>query len=477
MPGRPLTISLNANQSKKFVCLLPDDTTNCKAFILKEARNKFRIKGLSHVFVQGGAELHDEEAIRYDNSSFFVSKGEAYVGRTAAPSNTNQRGEIRIIADKSFIDDKAISQLKAVASLPGVHLACGMPDLHPGDRFPVGCVIVADGVYPALIGSDIGCGIGLYELSSLSRSAANPSKLAGLLRGLDEPWDGSASQWLSHYGLPSRPELETSLGSVGLGNHFAEICTVERIVDEGLAQKSRIKSSAMYLLVHTGSRGLGSSILANVTRAESNPYFSEQSSSFNSYLDEHDYAIKWAVSNRDLVARRIQHCLFAPGTTDSELDKLDKILDVTHNSVSRSVLLIGGEKKDVWIHRKGAAPADRGATPCPGSRGDFSWLLEPVGDGHENAHSLAHGAGRRHPRQVLHTIANKYTKSSLTTTTLGSEVVCTDSDLLVEEMPEAYKSIQCVVDDMTDKGICRGIAVLRPVVSYKVREGGQRNKK
>jgi release factor H-coupled RctB family protein len=60
----------------------------------------------------------------------------------------------------------------------------------------------------------------------------------------------------------------------------------------------------------------------------------------------------------------------------------------------------------------------------------------------------------------------------LTTTSLGSEVVCTDSDLLVEEMPEAYKDVGCVVDDMEDNGICRGIVVLRPVVTYKIREAG-----
>ena len=90
------------------------------------------------------------------------------------------------------------------------------------------------------------------------------------------------------------------------------------------------------------------------------------------------------------------------------------------------------------------------------------------------ARSLAHGAGRRHGRNVLHQSGSKLPKSSLTTTALGSEVVCTDPDLLIEERPEAYKDVQCVVDDMTEKDICKGVVVLRPFVTYKVRENGQR---
>jgi release factor H-coupled RctB family protein len=171
---------------------------------------------------------------------------------------------------------------------------------------------------------------------------------------------------------------------------------------------------------------------------------------------------------------------------------LRKLVDVTHNSVAKHALIIGDGMKDLWVHRKGAAPADKGVVPCPGSRGDFSWLLEPTGDGQHNgelsqvlrlfpsitlhiaAISLAHGAGRRHGRQALRKSGTMLSKSDLTKTGLGSEVVCTDTDLLLEERPEAYKDVGCVVDDMEDNGICRGVAILRPVVTYKIREEGRR---
>ena len=91
------------------------------------------------------------------------------------------------------------------------------------------------------------------------------------------------------------------------------------------------------------------------------------------------------------------------------------------------------------------------------------------------AHSLAHGAGRRYARAALH-LGSKPSKSSLTTTSLGSEVICTDTDLLIEEIPEAYKDVGCVVDDMEEHGICKGIVVLRPVVTYKIREAAEGRK-
>ena len=64
----------------------------------------------------------------------WVGKGETYAGPPAMPSHPDGSEEARIIANKSFIDDKAIRQLRFVRGLPGVKVAVGMPDLHPGNR-------------------------------------------------------------------------------------------------------------------------------------------------------------------------------------------------------------------------------------------------------------------------------------------------------------------------------------------------------
>jgi len=62
-----------------------------------------------------------------------------------------------MLARKSYIDPLAVTQLEKTSMLPGIDLAVGMPDLHPGGKFPIGCVFATTGIiYPALIGGDIG---------------------------------------------------------------------------------------------------------------------------------------------------------------------------------------------------------------------------------------------------------------------------------------------------------------------------------
>jgi release factor H-coupled RctB family protein len=52
---------------------------------------------------------------------------------------------------------------------------------------------------------------------------------------------------------------------------------------------------------------------------------------------------------------------------------------------------------------------------------------------------------------------------------LGGIVVCEDEDLIFEEAPSAYKDVDAVVQDLVDEGLARVIAVMNPVVTYKVR--------
>jgi release factor H-coupled RctB family protein len=70
-------------------------------------------------------------------------------------------GRVRLLASKrNWIEGEAVSQLKKTAELPGVRLAVGLPDLHPGRGHPVGAAFVTEGgVYPQLVGNDVGCGM------------------------------------------------------------------------------------------------------------------------------------------------------------------------------------------------------------------------------------------------------------------------------------------------------------------------------
>lgn len=159
MPSSALTVTLNYDHNKKFALVLtPATRFGGRDVILREARNKFRVKGLSCVFLRGGTVLNDDATVLESISQVWVGKGEPYSGPpNPEPTRGSQRGEIRIIrhtffltariissysaclfSGKSFIDNSAIKQLEFVGALSGVRLAIGMPDLHPGNRFPIG---------------------------------------------------------------------------------------------------------------------------------------------------------------------------------------------------------------------------------------------------------------------------------------------------------------------------------------------------
>ena len=137
MPPRTITIVLNVNQTKRSTLVLRSLDASPGEVILREARNKFRVKGLCHVFLQGGGLLQSDADLGKMPwvTEVWVGKGESYAGPPAIKSHSGGSGEVRIIANKSFIDDKAIKQLQFVGGLPGVKVAVGMPDLHPGNRY------------------------------------------------------------------------------------------------------------------------------------------------------------------------------------------------------------------------------------------------------------------------------------------------------------------------------------------------------
>ena len=78
-----------------------------------------------------------------------------------------------------------------------------MPDLHPGKYGPVGCSILADRIHPQLVGSDIGCGMGLFQLDLAVRKL-RVDKAAGRLRALDLPWDGNVAGAMAELPIDGR---------------------------------------------------------------------------------------------------------------------------------------------------------------------------------------------------------------------------------------------------------------------------------
>ena len=69
-----------------------------------------------------------------------------------------------ISSENNWLEGEAIRQLEMTASFEGMQHVVGMPDLHPGKGIPVGAAYLTENIfYPHLVGSDIGCGIGLWK--------------------------------------------------------------------------------------------------------------------------------------------------------------------------------------------------------------------------------------------------------------------------------------------------------------------------
>jgi release factor H-coupled RctB family protein len=363
---------------------------------------------------------------------------------------------ILIASDKSWIEGDAIRQLEKTAELEGILSAVGLPDLHPGKGGPVGAAFLSKKfIYPYIIGNDVGCGMGLFNTTLKARKVKR-DKWVKRLRGLDEPWRGDARGWLLQNGL-DLIDHAPACGTIGGGNHFAELQMVETVYDASALEAMGIDKANVLLLVHSGSRGLGNELLRRHTDKFNAGGLSEESLDAKRYLVSHDSALLWARANRLLIARRFLEALNVG---------YEPILDACHNSLTRMEI----EGETCWLHRKGAAPSDKGPIVVPGSRGALSYLVDPVGDMKQNLWSLAHGAGRKWNRKsTRQRLKTKYSAKALTQTVLGSAVICEDRDLLYEEAPEAYKNIESVIADMLQLGLIKVLATLRPLITYKMR--------
>lgn len=355
--------------------------------------------------------------------------------------------------DPARFDPIALDQLDATARLEGMGRVVGLPDLHAGNGIAVGAAFWSpDRIWPHLVGSDIGCGMALWE-TSLTVRKFRVGQVDRRLQGLDEPWDGPVEQTLVSAGLPA-DLANPGLGTIGGGNHFVEFLRLEEVVDPERFANLNLAEDRVWMMVHSGSRGLGQAILQDQTERTGKSGLLADSPEARAYLLRHDQAVAWAVVNRKVIADRFLNAVGLSGRC---------CLDIVHNCVCGHR---GG-----WLHRKGAAPADRGLVVIPGSRGDFSYLVEPVAERAEEAlSSLAHGAGRKWSRNDAHArLSRRYRVADLQRTKLSSHVICEDRRLIFEEAPEAYKDIAGVIGDLEAAGLVRVIARLRPLLSYKTR--------
>ena len=373
--------------------------------------------------------------------------------------NLTQQATVKILANhKVWLEDNAIQQLHTTAQLPHIQAAVGLPDLHAGRGYPIGAAFFSSQhFYPALVGGDIGCGMALWQ-TDLLRHKVSGSKLAKQLGNIDGSMEGDDLQAAysdlsaldtAHLPLPAA-ELAASLGTIGGGNHFAELLQIDTVY----AAAANLDNACAYLLVHSGSRGLGGAILRQHVDAHGHAGLQAASIEATAYLAQHDAALAYAKLNREWIARR----MLAVWKTQARC-----LLDVSHNHVLPANI---GDHSGFFFFFC-ATPSDQGWVMIPGSRGDYSYLVAPT-DNSDYLLSLAHGAGRKWARQDCYgRLAAKYTAQDLHQTQFGSTVICGDKGLLFEEAPAAYKNIDAVVMTLVEAGLCQLIARFKPMLTYK----------
>lgn len=403
------------------------------------------------------------------------------------PDNT------RLIAnDKVWMEGEALDQLARVARFPGCVCAVGQPDLHPGAGIPLGASFAfQDAVHPHLVGSDAGCGVRVFavpkvkalgdQLERRVMAATDEEPLPDLdpMALLDAAWqkgprglasvpgipDGLASlaevdpeddgpfSAIPSSPTPDLPGAIGALGTIGGGNHFLELSRVATVIDRLEAARSGLTRGEFAVVAHSGSRGLGKML--------SSKWGNEvlTGERLQLYLQELAGTVRFARSNRLVLAWRMLNAIGA-----GRAERVGGTFDVTHNTVVPGVF----SGQPIWLHRKGAAPAEEGQTTIVlGSRGAPSWVM--VGSGREDAlWSVAHGAGRRLGRnEAVGKLKPRYTRASLLRTELGGRVLCDDTELLYAEHPDCYKDIEPVVESLEQAGVARRVAALHPVITVK----------
>ncbi|MEA5098603.1 MAG: RtcB family protein [Burkholderiaceae bacterium] len=455
----------------------------------------------------------------------------------------NMRVPAVIYASRELIDGmdaKVFEQLRNVATLPGiVGEAYAMPDAHWGYGFPIGGVAAFDpqegGIVSAGgVGFDISCGVRTM-LTGLNRAdiekvkerladslfrdipagvgstgslKLSPSEMQAMLLG------GAAWAVARGYGRAedlarieehgciagaepdavsdmAKKRQQQEMGTLGSGNHYLEVQYVTQVYDQGIAETFGIKEDDVVISIHCGSRGLGHQIgteflkemaigaaQAGIVLPDRELACAPLASPLGQrYLGAMCAAINCALANRQIIMHltRTAFSRLLPGTT------LPLLYDVSHNTCKEETHWLNGEKRRLFVHRKGATrsfgpghpdlPKEFSKTGQPvligGSMGTASYILAGTSVAEERAFgSACHGAGRAMSR----TQAMKRWQGRSVVDELARRGILIRSPSLrgvAEEAPLAYKDVSAVVEASQHAGLARRVVRLEPLICIK----------
>lgn len=464
--------------------------------------------------------------------------------RIPCDRNRGMRVDGIIYSGESLISDVLTgggpTQVANVATLPGiVSASLAMPDIHWGYGFPIGGVAAMDVesggvVSPGGVGYDINCGVRLLRsdipsgelrprikelVDQLFRDipagvgVGGPFKFArqemrGILR------DGA--RYLLKQGLASEADLQATesagslegadpdavsdqaykrgrdqCGTMGSGNHFAEVQWVEQIFDEQAAGALGLVKDTVAIMIHSGSRGLGHQVCTDyLKKMRSTPaqYGIElpdrqlvcapvDSPQGREYLAAMRAAANFAWANRQLLATQIRRTLERFLGASSESLGLAQVYDVAHNIAKIETHTVDGRDRKLCVHRKGATRAFGPGHPelpeslrplgqpvlIPGDMGTASYVLLGTETAMQQTFgSTCHGAGRVLSRHAAIQKA-RGRRIDRELADVGVIARARGRTGLAEEQPDAYKDVDAVVECVVAAGLSRKVARLRPM--------------
>ena len=467
-----------------------------------------------------------------------------------------QTGEMRVpgrlFADEDTVDQlradvaaktewNSLRQLRNVACLPGiVSAALALPDVHPGYGFPIGGVGAFDldeGVaVVGGVGFDINCGVRLLATPLEAKDIASrlenlvddlfatvPAGLGseGELRLSVEEIDRLLEQGASYvvrrgYGLEedvqfieeqgriegADPAAVSKLakqrefrqvGTLGSGNHYLEVQTVETVLDPQAASAYGLFSGQVVIGIHTGSRALGHQIgqdylkeMEGASRRYAIPVREKelvcapiQSDEGRRYLAAVACGSNCAFANRQVIAHLVRASLHR--ALGLEAEEVRTVYDIGHNNAKVERHVVEGKSRRLLVHRKGSTRAfgpGREESPEPyramghptlvgGTMGTASYVMRGTETGMEKAFgSGIHGAGRALSRKKA---AAKFWGEDVKTAMAAQGILLRAHNLrgVAEEAPGAYKDVERVVQAAAEAGINRPVARLRPLAVVK----------
>jgi RNA-splicing ligase RtcB len=369
------------------------------------------------------------------------------------------------------IDGQVIEQAQRTARLPIVHDHMAlMPDAHVGMGATIGSVIpTKNAIIPAAVGVDIGCGMAAVRTDLTADDL--PNDLSWLLKPMEkaipagvgrghEIESKGADAWFAAHPPPSdharhlSGKARSQFGSLGSGNHFAEVC---------LDEQSRV-----WLFLHSGSRGVGNMLATKhierskklrhtLDHAVDDPalaWFVQGTPEFGEYIGDMLWCQAYALANRDAMLAAFKKVFFKFVGKGREMERIN----CHHNFAALEQF--GDE--ELWITRKGAINAATGQLGLiPGSMGTRSYVVRGLGN-ELSWNSCSHGAGRRMSRsQAKKTFTAKDLRREMGDRAWQSDL----ADRLIDEIPSAYKDIDQVMAAQRD--LVEVVHTLKQVLNYK----------